>query len=81
MIDIPAETTISHYAIPARNLLMGCEASFFSAQPSNLDIARCSQHVSSAGYGRTTHCSEATPGNCVIFLPELHSAVFGGKFQ
>jgi hypothetical protein len=47
MIDIPAETTISHYAIPARNLLMGCEASFFSAQPSNLDIARCSQHVSS----------------------------------
>src|SRR5580692_7802033 len=28
MIDIPAETTISRYAIPARNLLMRCEASF-----------------------------------------------------
>jgi len=37
--------------------------------------------MSQAGYERTTHCSEATPGNCVIFLPELHSAVFGGKFQ
>jgi len=33
MIDIPAETTISRYAIPARNLLMRCEASFRASTP------------------------------------------------
>jgi hypothetical protein len=33
MIDIPAETTISRYAIPARNLLMRCEASFPAPTP------------------------------------------------
>src|SRR6266851_8673859 len=33
MIDIPAETTISRYAIPALNLLMRCEASFPAPTP------------------------------------------------
>jgi hypothetical protein len=33
MIDIPAETTISRYAIPARNLLLRCEASFPASTP------------------------------------------------
>jgi len=33
MTDIPVETTISRYAIPARNLLMRCEASFPAPTP------------------------------------------------
>src|SRR6266700_4835957 len=33
MIDIPAETTISRYAIPALDLLMRCEASFPAPTP------------------------------------------------
>jgi hypothetical protein len=60
MIDIPAETTISHYAIPARNLLMGCEASFQTPTPKERPVPGQTEKNSARVDRRRFDCGKGT---------------------